>query len=111
MTNAMTLPDAQNLPDLSEMSDKAGQAARHLKLLANEKRLMILCTLIAAGDMSVGALAERVGLSQSALSQHLSRLREDGLLATSRKGQTIHYRIDDPGTAEIIAVLYRLYCA
>jgi ArsR family transcriptional regulator len=69
-------------------------AAALLRLLANERRLLVLCAL-RQGELSVGKLAETVGLSQSALSQHLSRLRSAGAVATRREGQTIHYRIAD----------------
>ncbi len=69
-------------------------AADLLRLLANERRLEVLCAL-REGELSVGHLAERVGLSQSALSQHLARLRADGIVATRRESQTIFYRIAD----------------
>ncbi|HET9415231.1 MAG TPA: ArsR family transcriptional regulator, partial [Pseudolabrys sp.] len=55
---------------IAELERKAGEAAALLKLLANENRLLILCRLVVAGEMSVGDLAEAVDLSQSALSQH-----------------------------------------
>ena len=61
-----------------------------------------------AGPLSL--LAERVGLSQPALSQHLAKLREDGLVATRRSGTTIHYRIDDPRVARLIATLHDIFC-
>ena len=70
-----------------------------LKLLANENRLLILCRLALAREMSVNDLAEAVGLSQSALSQHLAKMREEGLLATRREAQTVFYRIADPNAA------------
>lgn len=81
-----------------------------LRLLANEKRLLMLCQLVAAGEMNVGALAEAVGLSQSALSQHLAKLREDRLVATRREAQTIYYRLADPKAAQILTLLRDLYC-
>ena len=105
------MTDVLTTTNITQMAEKAGEAARHLKLLANEKRLLILCTLVAAGSLPVGALAERVGLSQSALSQHLARMRTDGLVATRREGQTIYYRIDDPATAQLLTVLHGIYCA
>ncbi len=94
---------------LETLAAKAAEAARLLKLLANERRLLVLCQL-QGGEMTVGALARRVGLSQSALSQHLARLRRDGLVATRRERQTIHYRLADPAAAKVIGVLYELYC-
>jgi ArsR family transcriptional regulator, virulence genes transcriptional regulator len=95
---------------LSQLAEKAGQAAGLLKSLSNEKRLLILCHLISAGEMSVGALVEAVGLSQSALSQHLARLRGDGLVTFRREAQTLHYRIANPDTGRVIAVLRDIYC-
>ena len=84
-------------------------AARFLKQLANASRLAILCELV-EGERSVGELAAVVGLSQSALSQHLARLRGAGLVATRREAQTIYYSLADPGVTRIIGVLYELYC-
>ena len=95
--------------DISVLHSKAGMAARFLKQLANASRLAILCELV-EGERSVGELAAVVGLSQSALSQHLARLRGAGLVATRREAQTIHYSHADPGVTRIIGVLYELYC-
>ena len=95
---------------IAELERKAGEAADLLKLLANEKRLLILCRLVIAGEMSVGDLAEAVELSQSALSQHLARMREDGLGATRREAQTVFYRIADPNAARLLALLKDIYC-
>jgi DNA-binding transcriptional ArsR family regulator len=97
-------------PDLARLQDSAAAAARLLRLLANEQRLLLLCHLAGAGELSVGALGGMLGLSQSALSQHLARLRADGLVATRRAGQTIHYRLADPKAARLLAVLRDLYC-
>jgi ArsR family transcriptional regulator, virulence genes transcriptional regulator len=93
------------------MEARAAEAAALLRLLANERRLLVLCTLITEGEANVGRLAERVGLSQPAMSQHLARLREDGLVATRRTGTTIHYRIADARVATIIACLKDTFCA
>ena len=60
--------------------------------------------------MSVGELAERVGLSQSALSQHLAKLRAEGLVATRKQAQTVYYRIDQPKVLTLLTVLHDLYC-
>jgi ArsR family transcriptional regulator, virulence genes transcriptional regulator len=95
---------------IAEFERKAGEAAGLLKLLANENRLLILCRLVVAGEMSVGDLAEAVDLSQSALSQHLARMREDGLVATRREAQTVFYRIADPNAARLLALLKNIYC-
>lgn len=95
--------------DLDRMQESAAMASEFLSNLANEKRLLTLCQLMEA-ECSVGELAEAVGLSQSALSQHLTRLRNDGLVDTRREGQTIHYRIADPRVKKLIRVLYDTFC-
>jgi DNA-binding transcriptional ArsR family regulator len=95
--------------DMRVMHSKAGVAAGFLKQLANPNRLTILCEL-AQGERSVGELEGVVGLSQSALSQHLARLRAAGLVATRRESQTIYYTLADAGVTKIIGVLYELYC-
>lgn len=96
--------------ELEALTEQAAAAARMLKLLGNEYRLLILCFLIAQGEMKVGDLVDAVGLSQSALSQHLALLREDGLVAYRRESQTLHYRVSDPRAARILKLLKDLYC-
>jgi len=93
------------------MEEHAAAAAAMLRLLASERRLIVLCTLIAEGEAPVGRLAGRAGLSQPAMSQHLAKLREDGLVATRRAGTTIHYRIADPRVARLMTTLHEIYCA
>jgi len=95
--------------DITRFEASAAQAAKLLKALANERRLMILCQL-AGGELSVGALQPRVGLSQSALSQHLAVLREEGVVATRRDGLTIWYRIADPAAVKVVATLAEIFC-
>jgi ArsR family transcriptional regulator len=95
--------------DLSLFEDSAGRAAALLRLLGNEKRLMVLCQLV-DGELPVGELQSRIGLSQSALSQHLALLREHGVVATRRDGQMIHYRIADYSALRIIETLAELFC-
>lgn len=90
-------------------SDQARQAAVLLRALANPTRLMLLCSLV-EGEHSVSELNERIPMSQSALSQHLARLREERLVATRRQSQTIFYRIADPMVVELIAPLHRRFC-
>lgn len=89
---------------------KAADAAAMLKLLANENRLLILCQLALAQELAVNELVGAVGLSQSAMSQHLAKMREEGLLATRREAQTIFYRIADPNAARLLALLKDIYC-
>ena len=95
--------------DMSFFQARAQEAAALLKALANDKRLLILCQL-GSGESSVGALQAHVGLSQSALSQHLALLREEGIVATRRDGQTIWYRIADPRALSVINALAQLFC-
>ncbi len=77
--------------------------------MANDRRLIVLCELV-KGERTVGELEAVAGLSQSALSQHLARLREAGLVATRRESQTIYYSLANPGVKRLIDVLYDLYC-
>ena len=96
--------------DLATFEEKAGEVAAQLKAIGNAKRLMVLCKLVEHGEMTVTALAGEVGLSQSALSQHLTRMREEGLVSFRRESQTLWYRIADPRTETLLATLYQLYC-
>lgn len=94
--------------DIGSVEDNSEHAAGLLKALSNEKRLTIMCAL-SKGEKSVGELEEIVGLSQSALSQHLARLRRDGLVKTRREAQTIFYSADNPATDEILKCLHGIY--
>jgi ArsR family transcriptional regulator len=91
------------------MAEAAGRAARLLRLMGHDGRLMILCHL-AGGEMTVGALEARLALSQSALSQHLARLRAEGLVTARRDGARIHYSLASPEAAAVLETLQRLYC-
>jgi ArsR family transcriptional regulator, virulence genes transcriptional regulator len=95
---------------LSDIDDyQAEAAADMLAALANPRRLMILCSLV-EGEKSVGELNEHIPLSQSALSQHLARLRNENLVTTRRESQTIYYRISEPAVYDIIARLHERFC-
>ena len=96
---------------LASLEDKAAEVAAVLRALANERRLMILCKLVEMGEANVTTLAEAVDLSQSALSQHLAKMRQEGIVTFRRDRQTIWYRIASPGTEELLVVLHRLYCS
>ncbi len=96
--------------DIELLAAQAAAAARMLKLLGTEYRLLILCFLIAQGEMKVGDLVDAVGLSQSALSQHLALLRDDGLVAFRRESQTLYYSVADPRAAQILKLLKNIYC-
>jgi DNA-binding transcriptional ArsR family regulator len=106
----MELPVATLPSDLADFTARAGQVADLLKALGNRARLMVLCKLLERGELRVGELAGEVGLSQSALSQHLARMREEGLVIFRRDGQTLFYRIADPRCEALLATLHRLYC-
>ncbi len=101
---------AKHNAGVDDFERKAADAAQLLKLLANEHRLVILCRLAETREMSVNGLAEAVGLSQSALSQHLAKMREDGLLGTRREAQTVFYRLADPNATRLLALLRDIYC-
>ena len=95
---------------IAGLERKASEAASLLKLLANENRLLILCQLVQSGELSVGDLADAVGLSQSALSQHLAKMREERLVATRREAQTIYYRIENVDAVRLLSTLKNIYC-
>ena len=95
--------------DYDSMQQNANDAVSLLKGLANESRLMIMCVL-SEGEFSVGDLNKRIKLSQSALSQHLAVLRDQGLVQTRRESQTIFYRLEDTAAMNIIELLHVVYC-
>lgn len=96
--------------DLSRLTAQAAEAAHILNLLGNEKRLLMLCYLIASKELKVGDIVSVVQISQSALSQHLSKLREAGIVTFRRDSQTLYYRISDPRVNKLIKLLKSLYC-
>jgi ArsR family transcriptional regulator len=108
MTLPATHPDVSD-PVLDGMAQNATEAAAFLKALSHEGRLLILCHL-AAGEKSVTELETLLSARQAAVSQQLSRLRAEGLVATRRDGKTIHYRIADERAVRIVRVLYDLFC-
>lgn len=96
--------------DIKTVEKNVESAAKILKALSNERRLLIVCVLH-KGEKSVGALEEIIGLSQSALSQHLARLRRDGIVKTRRDAQTIYYSLDSEDTEQILNCLHDIYCS
>lgn len=96
--------------DFEQLQDNARRASALLKAMSNEHRLLILCQL-SRGEKSVGELERLIGLSQSALSQHLARLRRDSLVQTRRSAQTIFYSLKGEEASAVIHTLYGLYCA
>ena len=96
--------------DLASFEKNATEVADILRALANERRLMILCQLVEYGEATVGSLVDTVGISQSALSQHLAKMRDEGIVAFRRDSQTLWYRIADGRIEELFATLHRLFC-
>lgn len=91
------------------MKTHASQAAGMLKLLANSHRLMILCSLVQQ-ERSVGQLIEITKLSQSSVSQHLAKMRNEGLVSGRKLGQQVYYRIAKHEVEAILSTLYLIYC-
>jgi DNA-binding transcriptional ArsR family regulator len=98
-------------PEPAFLPPGAARAAALLRAVGNENRLLVLCLLIEHGELSVGGLLERIPLSQSALSQHLARMREEGLVAYRRESQTLYYRIANPDVQKLVATLKSIFCA
>ncbi|MEQ9876592.1 metalloregulator ArsR/SmtB family transcription factor [Pectobacterium aroidearum] len=96
--------------DREFMQDGAAKAAALLRAIGNENRLLVLCLLIEHGEMSVGALLEHIPLSQSALSQHLAKMREEGLISYRRESQTLYYRIENQNVETLVATLKTIFC-
>lgn len=95
--------------NVDKLEVRARKASSLLKAMSNEHRLLILCRLV-NGEKSVGELVRLVGLSQSALSQHLARLRRDHLVKTRREAQTIYYTVASQEALQVLAQLYEIYC-
>lgn len=104
----MAAAASKNRKSIRDLESRAGEAAELLKLLANDQRLIILCRLSDA-EMSVSELGDYVDLTQSALSQHLGKLRAQGLVATRREGQNIYYRLANPTARKLVGALCDLY--
>jgi DNA-binding transcriptional ArsR family regulator len=96
--------------DVQELTSNSADAAAFLKAISNRNRLLILCELT-AGERSVSELEERVPLSQSALSQHLAKLREANLVLTRRDAQSIYYSLSDQRVVRLMGVLHEMFCA
>ncbi len=94
---------------LQALEARAEDVARRLALMANPKRLLILCFL-ANGEATVGAIQNAVGIGQSSLSQHLAKLRKGGVLKTRRESQSIYYTLADEQTIALMASLYETFC-
>ena len=110
---ATVMPEAAkklSATELAGMREHAADASRLLKTLGNPTRLLILCSLV-DGELSVGQLNTLVGMSQSALSQHLAVLRHADLVETRRESQTIYYSLSSNRATRIIELLHDIYCS
>lgn len=96
--------------DVTQLKPRAEEAAQLLSAMANSRRLLILCNLLDR-ERTVSELGAIVDLEQSPLSQHLAKLRAMGLVRTRRDGQSIYYRLASDEVAQLLATLYRIYCA
>lgn len=105
----MTEKRGLTAPAAHDMQSHAADAASLMKALGNESRLMILC-LLTEGEHSVSDLNEIIPLSQSALSQQLARLRQQGLVKTRRESQTIYYALAEGPADRVIHLLHDIYC-
>lgn len=95
---------------IAQFETQAAEAVGLLKAMANRPRLLVLCHLAQSGELSVGELASRVALGQSALSQHLAKLREQKLVSTRKDAQTVFYSVCDPKALQVLALLHDLFC-
>ena len=109
MSSVQPISASQSV-DFAEMQENAVQAVQLLKILANESRLMVMCVL-AEGEVSVGQLNRRIDPSQSALSQHLAILRDQGLVRIRRESQTIYYSLAQTEAIGLIEKLHEIFCA
>ncbi len=96
--------------DAEFFAEGAARAAALLRAVGNEHRLLVLCLLASQEEMTVGELRQCVTLSQSALSQHLAKMRDEGLVTYRREAQALHYRIADPNVEQLLATLKALFC-
>lgn len=106
----MLILGTMDMKELSPLVASSEEAARFLQTLGNPNRLIILCKLLDAEEMSVTALQEGFDITQSALSQHLARMREEGLITYRREAQTLYYSIADEKVRNVIMVLKDNFC-
>jgi len=100
-------PDTRS--ELRALKNAAGEAADLLKSLANDHRLLILC-MLSEKEMSVKEISQHVDLDQSPLSQHLAKLRAEGLVKARKEAQHVYYSLHSPEARTVIETLYDLYC-
>ena len=107
----MVIAETTPAKDTGALLEAAAQVSTLLRTLGNERRLLILCLLIEHGPLSVNVLADHLGLSQSALSQHLAKMREEQLVSSQRESQHIFYQIADPKVGRLVTALKDIFCA
>jgi ArsR family transcriptional regulator, virulence genes transcriptional regulator len=110
MTTTAAKSRAPRLSPDQLLAKQAADVAQLLNVLANENRLLIVCYLMMNNEMKVGDLVDALKLSQSALSQHLTKLREEGVVEFRRESQTLYYKIADQRVTKLVKVLKKLYC-
>ncbi len=103
------MSQAKKTTTSSAMERHAHKAEAMLKLLANAKRLLVLCQLV-EGEKSAGELADFAGLSYSALSQHLAKMKADGLVFSEKRGQMVYYKIASMEVQALLSTLHLIYC-
>jgi len=103
------MKEVANFSAIAHMQRNAAKAEALLKQLANGNRLLILCLLV-TGEKTVGEMAESIGLSQSALSQHLAKMRDAGLVESDKRGLMVYYRICSMEAQAILSVLHLIFC-
>ena len=103
------MPRKKTAIDPERLREGAARAVAALKVLANEERMLLMCSL-AQQELCVGELEAQLGIRQPTLSQQLAVLRNEGVVNTRREGKNIYYSVADPALLDILAVLYRLYC-
>lgn len=95
---------------ISSLETLAQEAADFIKTLGNQHRLLVLCLLVEKGELNVGQIHQHSSLSQSALSQHIAIMREEGLISYRREAQTLYYRIADDRVYKIVSILKEIFC-
>jgi len=95
---------------LHQLQESASLATKLLKSMSNSRRLLILCILIDRPGTSSGDLGQLTGLMPSATSQHLAKMREDGLIESERVAQRVNYSIKNEAVKKIINTLKDIYC-
>lgn len=108
-TSAITNAMSQDSTEMQELHDMASHAVELLKAMANEWRLMILCQL-AEGEKTVSELQETLGLSQSALSQHLAILRRERIVRSRKHAQSVSYSLSGDDASKVMETLHEVFC-